>query len=133
MIEPARTRDDGLLRGKPFVRLDPRRDRLSGLDLGVLHIHGADADLLVADQPFIVGRHVVLDQIRGALDLANKVGLVATMVKISMANLTVVLLADGVVALAHMHGYVDRIREALDREIDGTDRGPYLLIIGYGE
>ena len=30
--------------------------------LGVLHIHGADAELFVCEQSSVVGRHVVLDR-----------------------------------------------------------------------
>jgi hypothetical protein len=42
-------------------------------------------------------RHVVLDEIRGAFDLANEVRLVAAGVEVSMPNLSVIFLAYGVI------------------------------------
>ena len=50
MIEAARAGDDGLLGREPSVRPDPFGDRFPALDLGILHIHGADAELLVCEQ-----------------------------------------------------------------------------------
>ena len=52
-------------------------------------------------------RHVVLDEIGGAFDLADKIGLVAAGVEIAMADLPVVFLSDGVVALTDVRGHVD--------------------------
>ena len=49
VIEAAGTRDDRLLGREPAMRLDARGDLLSGLDLGCLHVDGADAELPVAE------------------------------------------------------------------------------------
>ena len=95
----------------------------AALDLRVLHVHRADAELLVAEQSFVVVRHVVLDEIGRAFDLADQVGLVAAGVEIAVADLPVVFLADGVVALADVRRDMDVVRQALDREIDRVDRG----------
>src|ERR671912_739111 len=96
VVEPAGTGDNRLFGRKPTVAADARRDRLAGLDLRVLHIHRADADLSVAQQAFVVAGHVMLDQVRRALDLTNQIGLVAPGVEVAMADLRVVLFADRV-------------------------------------
>ena len=63
----------------------------------------ADAELLIAQPILVMMRHVVLDQKRRALDTANEIGLVTPSVEITMTDLSVVFLADGIVALTVMH------------------------------
>jgi hypothetical protein len=73
------------------MRCYPVGNQLPALDVRGLHIDGADAQLLVAEQTLIVRGHVVFDQIKVAIDLANKIGLVAAGVEIAMPDLPVVI------------------------------------------
>ena len=100
VIEPAGTRDEGLLGQEPFMRPDPFGDLLAGLHIRRLHVDGTDAELLVAEQAFIVIRHVMLDQIGVAIDPANKIGLVAAHIEIAVPDLTVVIGPHRIIALA---------------------------------
>ena len=61
------------------------------------------------------------------------VGLVAADVEIAVADLAVVFLADGVVALADVGRDVHVFGQVGDRQIDGVDRGADLGIVGHGE
>ena len=106
VIKAARTGYDGLLRRQPTVGRDPVGDQLPALYIRKLHIDGADAELLVAEQSFVVRRHVVLDQIEVTIDPANKIGLVATSVEIAMPDLAVIVRSDGVIALADMYAHM---------------------------
>jgi hypothetical protein len=133
MIETARTRHDRLLGCKPWVSADSPGDRFAALDLRILHVNRADTELLVAQQSLLMWRHVVLDQIRRAIDVADKVRLVATGIEVTVANLRVVFLADRIVALADAHRDVDIIGNVLDLKIDRVDRRPYLVFIGHCE
>ena len=54
MIEAAGAGDDGLLRRQPAIGQDALRHDLPGLDLRILHIDGADAELLVAEAVLVV-------------------------------------------------------------------------------
>ena len=79
------------------MRCYPVGNQLPALDVRGLHIDGADAQLLVAEQTLIVRGHVVFDQIKVAIDLANKIGLVAAGVEIAMPVRTENLIrVDGV-------------------------------------
>ena len=69
--------------------------------------------------PSIVRRHVVLDEEAVAFDGCDDVGLVAAGVEVAMADLAVVIGADGVVALADVDQDVHIVRQALDRDVDG--------------
>ena len=73
-------------------------------------------------QSFVVVRHVVLDEIGRAFDLADEIGLVAAGVEIAVPDLRVVFLADRVVALADVRRDMDVVGQALDRHVDGVDR-----------
>ena len=106
--------------------LDPVGDLLAGFDVRRLHIDRADAELLVAEQAFVVGRHVVLDQERVAIDPADEVGLVAPRVEIAVPDLSVIVRPDRVVALADMHEHVDVVGQAFDGHVDDVDRRPDL-------
>jgi hypothetical protein len=50
-----------------------------------------------------------------------------------VADLGVVLLADGVIALADVGRDVNVLRQALDRHVDGLDRGRHLAVVAHGE
>src|SRR5436305_15116071 len=100
MIEAARASNDRLFGREPSMRFDPLRHLLSGLDIGGLNVNGADTELLVAEMIFIVRRHIVFDEIAVTFDFANKIGLVAPLVKIAVPNLSIVIGAHGVIALA---------------------------------
>ena len=78
-------------------------------------------------------RHVVFDQIGRALDPADEVGLVAADVEIAMADLRVIFLADGIIALADVHRNMHVVGQALDREIDGLDRSRDLVLVRHRE
>ena len=75
----------------------------------------------------------MLDEIGGACDPAHLVGLVAADVEIAMADLAVIFLAHGVIALADMDGDMDVVGQALDGEIDGLDPRRGLRLVGHGE
>ena len=110
------------------MRPDPLGDLLSRLDVRRLHVDRADAELLVAEQSFVVRRHVVFDQVRVAVDPADEVRLVASRVEVAVSDLTVVVWADGVVALADVNGDVDVVRNSLDGLVDDVDgRGDFVL------
>ena len=53
------------------MRFNALHDLFSGFDVRVLDVYCAHAKLLIAQVVFIVGRHIVFDQISVALDLAN--------------------------------------------------------------
>src|ERR1700732_1217460 len=103
MVESARAGHDGLLRGKPSMGTYARDHGLAGFDLRILDIDRSDPDLPVTEQSFVMRRHVVLDQIRGTFDFANEVCLIAAIVEVSVADLSVIFLADRVVPLADVH------------------------------
>ena len=123
MVEAARTGYDGLLRRQPTMRCYPVGNQLPALDVRGLHIDGADAELFVAEQSLIVRGHVVFDQIEVAIDLANKIGLVATGVEIAMPDLAVVIGSDRVVALANMHAHMHVVGKIFDHRIDHINGG----------
>ena len=79
-------------------RLAEDRRRLTD----IADVDRADTELLVAKQPLVVRRHVVLDQVSVAINLADQVGFVASYVKITMPDLTIVVWPHRVVALANM-------------------------------
>ena len=70
-------------------------DRLGGFHSGILNVDRTDADLLVSKQSLVVMRHVVFDQAGRALYPRNEIGLVAAGVEVAVADLAVILLADG--------------------------------------
>ena len=115
------------------MRAHARGDRLSAFDLWVLDIDGADAKLFVAEQPFVVMGHVVFDQIRRAINLADKVRLVAAAIEIAMTDLRIVFLADGVVALADVGRDVDIVGKIRDRHVDGVDSTLHFAVISHRE
>jgi hypothetical protein len=78
VIETARTSDDGLFRCEPSIGLDPIGYQLTCFDIGGLHIDRSDTKLLIAQQPLVMSGHIVLNQVRIAVDLANEIGLVAS-------------------------------------------------------
>jgi hypothetical protein len=133
VIQAAGTGDDGLLRDQLAVSHDALRHEFAGFDFRILHIDGADAELLVAEQALIVVRHVVLDEQRRTFDSANLVGLVTAMVEIAVSDLAVIFLADRVIALANMHGHMDVRRQAFDCHVDGGNGGLDLVLLGYRE
>src|SRR5215475_9344706 len=92
-------------------------NRLATFDFGVLHVDSADAELPIAEVSFEMMSHVVLDEIGGARDLADKIGLVTADIEITMADLSVVFLADRIVALADMHRHMNLVGNAVDREV----------------
>ena len=75
-------------------------------------------------------RHVVLDEEAVALDGCGDVGLVAAGVEVAMADLAIVIGADGVVALADVDQDVHIVRQALDRDVDRLHRGADVLVVG---
>src|ERR1700751_863754 len=103
MIEPAGARDELLLWLEPVVDFDPVRYLLPGFDIGCLHVHRPDGELLVTEQTLVMRHHVVLDHENARANLANQVRLVAPRVKIAMPDLTIVVRANCVIALANMN------------------------------
>ena len=97
------------------VDFDALDDLFAGFDVGRLDIDCAHAELFVAQAAFVMRRHVVFDQVAVAIDLAHEVGLVASLVKIAVTDLPIVIGADGIVALAYVHHHMHIIRKALDR------------------
>ena len=71
---------------------------------------------------------VVLDEIGMATDLADQIGLVPSGVEVPMADLSIVIGADRIIALADMQRDMDILRQALDGEIDGLDRTAHLIV-----
>ena len=130
MIEAARAGYDGLLRRQPTMCCDPVGDQLAAFDVRGLHIDGADAELLVAEQTLIVRRHIVFDEIEVAIDLANKIGLVTTSVEITMPDLSIVVGSDGIVALADMYAHMDVVRKIFDHLVDHIDGRSNLALAG---
>ncbi len=124
MVESAGAGNDSLLRGNPSLGAYPLNDRLGGFDSGILNIDGANADLLVPHQPFVMMRHIVFDETGRALNFRNQIGLIPAGVEIAMANLTVILLSDGIIALANMQRDVRLAGKPLYRRIDGHPRPP---------
>ena len=98
------------------------RDHLAALDLRILNVDRADAELFVAEAILVVMRHVVFDEVGCCVDLANQVSLVAADVEITMTDLRVVFFADGVVTLADVDGDMGVAVEVRDGEIDSIDR-----------
>ena len=68
----------------------------------------------------------MLDKEAIALDACDDVGLVAASVEVAVADLAIVIGADGVVALADVDQDVHVVRQALDRDVDGLHRGARL-------
>ena len=102
MIKSARACHHRLFGGKPPIGFDAVSHLLSGLHVRVLHIDGADGKLLVAEQAFVVMRHVVLDEKGVAIDPADEIRLVAARIEIAVADLAVIVRTDRVIALADM-------------------------------
>src|SRR3984893_3614439 len=103
------------------------------LDLRVLHVDGADAELLVPQQPLEMRRHVVLDQKGGARNFADQISLIAANIEIAVADLRVVFLADSVIALTDMDRNMDGGGEPFNGGIDGLDRTPDFIILRHRE
>ena len=122
VIKAARAGDYGLFRRQPFVLADARGNGFAAFDLGVLHVNRTDAELVISQQPFVMPRHIVFDQIRGRTDLADQIGLIAARIEIAMADLAIVVLADRVVALTDVGRGVNVPRQPLNRPVDGVDR-----------
>src|ERR1700741_4470733 len=101
MIETAGARDGRLLRLEPGVAFYPGRYLLPGFDIGCLHVHRPDGELFVTEQTLVMRHHVVLDHVNVSANLANQVRLVAPRVKIAVADLTIVVRANRVIALAN--------------------------------
>jgi hypothetical protein len=125
MIEAARTGYDGLLRRQPGMCCDPVGNQLPALDIWGLDIDSAYAELFITEQILIVRGHIVFDEIKVAIDLANKIGLVATGVEITMPDLAIVIGSDCVVALANMYAHVPGANwpELTSRSIASYHRG----------
>ena len=94
--------------------LNPLYDLLRGFNIGRLNIDCADAELLLAEKGLVVRRHVVFDEITITIDLTNKICFITAMVEVAMTDLSVVIGANGVIALANMHHDVHVVREAFD-------------------
>ena len=86
---------------------------LAGFDIRILHIDRPDAKLLIAKEPMKVRRHVMLDQERIAVDRGDDIRLVSAGIEIAMANLTIIIGTDGVVALADMNQDMNIVRQVL--------------------
>ena len=63
----------------------------SGLDIGGLNVDRADTELFVAKALLVVRRHIVFDEIPVTLNFTYEIGLVAALVEIAMANLSIVV------------------------------------------
>src|SRR4051812_9658187 len=72
-------------------------------------------------------RHVMFDQIGIAVDPADQVCLVSAGIKITMADLAVIVSADRVISLANMDEDVHVIGQSLDRHVDDLHSGLDLL------
>ncbi len=83
---------------EPRVGSDAFGDLDAGLDVGRLHVDRADPQLLVAEKTFEVVGHIVLDQIRVTLDPARVIGFVAAKIKVTMADLPIVIGTNRIVA-----------------------------------
>jgi len=77
--------------------------------------------------------HVVLDEQRGAFNPAHDIRLVAADVEIAVADLAVVFLAHGVIALTHVGGDVNVVRKVRNREVDRIHGRPHFVIVGHRE
>ena len=133
MIEAAGAGDDRLFGREPSMRFDPLHHLLSGLDIGGLHVNGADTKLFVAKVLLVVRRHIVFDEIAVTLNFADEIGLVAALVEIAVANLSIVIRAHGVIALADMNHHMNIIGQSFDRHVDRIDRRADLLVTGHRE
>ena len=109
------------------MRFDPLDHLLSGLDIGGLNVNGADTKLFVAKVLLVVRRHIVFDEIAVTLNFTYEIGLVAALVEIAVADLSVVVRADGVIALADMDHHMNIIGQSLDRHVDRINRRADLL------
>jgi len=117
MIEAAGAGDDRLFGREPSMRFDPLNHLLSGLDVWGLHVDGTDAKLLVAEVLFIVRRHIVLDEIAVTLDVAYKIGFVAPLIEIAVADLSVVIGPYCVIALADVYHDMNVSWQSVDRQL----------------
>ena len=80
--------------------------------------HYYRAQLFVAKQTLIMRGHIVFDEIEVAIDLADKIGLVATGVKIAMPDLSIIIGSDRIIALANMYAYMHVVGEIFDHPVD---------------
>jgi len=103
------------------MRLDALDNLFGAFDIGRLNVDRAHRELPVAEATLVVRRHIVLDEKAVAFDLADEVGLVAPVIEIAVADLTVIIGADGVVALADMNHHMHILGKILDREVDRID------------
>src|SRR5580704_7620174 len=97
MIEPARTGNDRLLGREPWMRGNAFGDDLRCLHVGGLDIDRADTELLVSEQAFKSVRPVMLDQVGIAFDLTDQIRFIAARIEVPVADLPIVMSADGVV------------------------------------
>jgi hypothetical protein len=77
--------------------------------------------------------HIVFDEIEVAIDLANKIGLLATDVEITMPDLSIVIGSDRIVALANMYAHVHVVGEIFDHPVDHLNGGSNLALSGRGK
>ena len=75
------------------MRFDPIHHLLSGLDIRGLNVNGTDTKLFLAKVLFVVRRHIVFDEIAVTVNFADKIGFVAALVEIAVANLPIVIRA----------------------------------------
>src|ERR1700676_562169 len=103
MIKTTGTGDDSLLRCEPSIRSDTIGHHFCRLDIRRLHVDRSDAKLFIAELTLIIVCHIVLDQIRIGLNLADEISLVPARVEITMSYLSVVVRADRIISLTDMH------------------------------
>jgi hypothetical protein len=115
------------------MRFDAVRDLFSRLHVGTLHIHGTHTQLFVAEKPLVMGRHVMFDKVSVAIDLANEVRFVPPGVEIAVANLTIIIGPDCIIALAYVHHHVDVVGKSLDHRVDDLDSRADLAFTGRRE
>src|SRR5215210_2822159 len=80
--------------------VNPLDQGIRRLDVQILYVRDTDRELLVLEQPLILGGHVPLVHDGVALELADELGGVWLDVEVAVADLAIVVLPHGVVALA---------------------------------
>ena len=103
-------------------------DYFARFDIWSLNIDRADAELLVPKEfPKGIGP-IVLNQVRIAFDPADEICLIASRVKISMPNLTIIVRAYRVVTLADMDRNMNVLGQVFNCYIDCFDRDPHFIV-----
>jgi len=94
---------------------------LAGFDIGSLYIDGTDTKLLIAEQAFVMGCHIVLDEVRIAIDLADQVRLVASYIEVSVSYLAIIVRSYSIIALTNMDQDVHVLGQPLYCRVDNID------------